>query len=563
VAFTGSSGIGRLDMRTMKFDFQTLSSYVIQDRVYDVCEDYNRRVWIGKPDGLYEFIERDSSLRMERAHPHFAARVEAIQQMKDSSIVVGTKGQGVIIWKDDQFIQARKRDGLTSSMIENLHIDGQQNIWVGTLNGLNRLTLLPSRQYHIKTYTIADGLPSNEINATASYQNSIWVATSGGLVQLPTNMPKNAKTPKPIIEQLLVNGQTISLDSTPIFRYDQNNLVVSLLTLNYKLEGEINYRYRLHPADQWGYSPSRVINMAELSPNEYQLEVQSENEDQQWSNSTTLDFEIAEPFWRSVYFTLGLSLISLGGIYFFYQRRIRQLKEGARLQRKEADRQQERARMERELKDLEDAAMRAQMNPHFLANCLNSIQNFIVQDDSINAMRYLSDFNQLLRRTLDISHRSLVPLEEDINLLKNYLQLEQMRFDQKFEYLITIDELIDTTQTLIPPMLIQPFVENAILHAFPESIKNARIEIHYAQKTNLLSVSVLDNGVGITKSQTKKSTQIKQGRRSYGMGLPRKRLELIGEIGNRVEVEELKNDFGQICGTKVQIHVCTNRNINN
>ena len=241
----------------------------------------------------------------------------------------------------------------------------------------------------------------------------------------------------------------------------------------------------------------------------------------------------------------------MGLAYVFYRNRVRLLEEETKNQRERA----ERFELEKELNELEKAALRAQMNPHFLSNCLNSIQGFISKGEKMKAMRYLSEFNDLLRETLDLSRQKRVVLEEDINLLTSYLNLEKMRFDEKFTYHIEIDQKVNKYDTEIPPLLIQPFVENAIVHAFPKEIQEPSIHIAYTQQKGALLVTVTDNGIGLTASRARKGRGVLGKRKSFGMEIPQKRLGMMGNKGQRVEVEELKDEKGRILGTKVSINI--------
>lgn len=550
---THSEGFLRINIQEGKVAFHSnlYPSHIFRKRTLAIFEDFNNQLWLGRIDGLYQFYEQDTTLRPERSHPAFSLRVEDIQQMADSTLVIGTKGGGIVLWKDSSYLQISEKDGLTASMIENIHIDSAQHIWVGTLNGLNKITRYNQDSFFVKTYTTANGLPSNEINDIDSWGTDVWVATTRGLVKLPDADEINRFSPATRLEKVLVNGTAVDPKDNQSLPYNQNNLEINLLTINYKLNGKINYRYRLSRNGAWNMTQNRRINFPKLPPADYFFEVQSQNEDGVWSEPTVWTFSIAPPFWKSWWF---LTLLGLGGstlAYIFYRNQVNLLEEEAKNQRERA----ERSELEQELNNLERAALRAQMNPHFLSNCLNSIQGFISKGEKMKAMRYLSEFNDLLRNTLELSRQQLVPLEEDINLLKSYLDLEKMRFDDKFVYQIETDDQVDFYNTEIPPLLIQPFVENAIVHAFPKEVSDPSIHIAYAQRNGELLVTVMDNGVGLTAGQARKSASSFGKRKSFGMEIPQKRLGILSDTAQTVVVEELKDKEGKVLGTKVSIHI--------
>ncbi|MCB0633548.1 MAG: histidine kinase, partial [Lewinella sp.] len=204
------------------------------------------------------------------------------------------------------------------------------------------------------------------------------------------------------------------------------------------------------------------------------------------------------------------------------------------------------------------SALQAQMNPHFIFNCLNSIQNFIASGDKQNAMQYLSRFATLVRSTLNASVQDTITLEEELLVIENYLELEKLRFGKKFEYEVKVDPQIDQFDTCIPPLLIQPFVENAILHGFNFEDKNktGRILIAYERDNGLLRITVRDNGIGIFHSRkAKEHTQ--PMRKSLGMSITEKRLALHNGIStqDQFEVAELKGSNESIVGTEIIIRI--------
>ena len=276
-------------------------------------------------------------------------------------------------------------------------------------------------------------------------------------------------------------------------------------------------------------------------------EVQSQNKDGFWSEPARLAFSIRPPFWQRPWFWAALGLLAAGLAYRFYRNRVDRLK-------KEVAFQKQLAEKEREMNALQRSALRAQMNPHFLSNCLNTIQSFIAKGEKMTAMRYLSNFNRLLRRALDFSQVNEISLEEEVQLLKDYIELEQMRFGGRFTYQVEVDEAIDLFDTQIPPMLVQPFVENAIIHAFPDEVNDPKLYISYRQEGENLLITVTDNGIGIAEAKRRKASGPRSKRKSYGMGLPARRLQLLGEQEEEpVGIEEVKDETGKVRGTRVRI----------
>ena len=519
-------------------------------RLFDIHEDRSGQIWAGTLDGLKKF--NGDSLIQTHLHPALSSRLEEIDEFSDGRLAFGTKGNGVVIGHPNNFQVITSKDGLTSNMIERLHVDSQDNLWVGTLNGLNKITFEADSSYSIQRFTMATGLPSNEINDIQTWGEQVWVATNRGLVQLPPEKAIQEGSKPPLIEEVRIDGAAVNKAALAQLPYRKNNLKITYITLDFSQSGRINYRYRLLPDDRWNLSTQRAVDYPALPPGQYTFEVQSQNKHGLWSPSSRLSFQINAPFWQRWWFWSSLALLIATLAYLFYHNRLNRLKKEVAFQKELAEKQQE-------MNSLQRFALRAQMNPHFLSNCLNTIQSFIAKGEKLSAMRYLSNFNRLLRKALDFSQMDQISIEEEIQMLKDYIELEKMRFGDRFQYELKVDEDLDLFETQIPPMLVQPFVENAIIHAFPEEVEQPKITIAYQKQESGLLITVADNGIGIAASKRRKAEHPPSKRKSYGMGLPARRLKLIsnGQQEEPVVIEEQKNENGKVTGTLVNIKVGT------
>ena len=253
---------------------------------------------------------------------------------------------------------------------------------------------------------------------------------------------------------------------------------------------------------------------------------------------SNFDSVINGPFWET-WQSLSIVIMILGVIvYLFKEIRATQIHQKA------------------QLAEFEQSALRAQMNPHFIFNSLNAIQGYIAQGDKQSANRFLSRFSKLIRSALQHSRVTKVSLEDDLANLKSYIELEQMRFKGGFDFQINIAEEIDVSEITIPPMLIQPFVENAIVHGLANKEGNGKIDIDFQSKNGALLVTVIDNGIGIETSKKQKAG-IASSHKSVGMTITKRRLEMLssdGENGN-LQIQELKDEFGKVVGTKVSLQI--------
>jgi len=200
-------------------------------------------------------------------------------------------------------------------------------------------------------------------------------------------------------------------------------------------------------------------------------------------------------------------------------------------------------------------SLRSQMNPHFIFNALNSVNNYIAKKDELSANRYLSDFAFLMRSVMENSKHDFIPLTDEIKIIELYIKLEHERFKEKFDYTFTVDEDINTESFLIPPMLIQPYIENAVWHGLRYKEEKGKLEVELKQLENYLEITIQDNGIGRKKSQELK-TKNQQQNNSTGLKNIENRLRIINEVhhlGIKVEVEDLNTETES--GTKIKITV--------
>ncbi len=212
--------------------------------------------------------------------------------------------------------------------------------------------------------------------------------------------------------------------------------------------------------------------------------------------------------------------------------------------------------LQKELAEYEQKALHLQMNPHFVFNCLGSISSFIVQNGTDSAIKYLSKFSKLMRLTLEYSKESLIPIDKEMESLQNYLELEQLRFNQKFDFTLTKSSDIEDDMAL-PPLLLQPFVENAIIHGLIPKSEKGIIAIDFSIEKENLICTIEDNGIGFDKSKEIKENLVSV-HKSMALDITKKRLEMMEASTSRkanVEIKEIKNDKGEILGTKVVLNL--------
>jgi LytS/YehU family sensor histidine kinase len=317
--------------------------------------------------------------------------------------------------------------------------------------------------------------------------------------------------------------------------------------LSFKSAGDITYSYRLIELDgnEWKTIRENYLDYPSLPSGSYSFEIYATNKFGVKSEIVKIDVEIEKLLLEKIWFRLLLLLLSLGLIYFYVNRRINKIKNRAR----------EKVAISNKLNEMEQMALRAQMNPHFIFNCLNSIQDYVINSDVKGANKFITDFSRLIRNTLDNSSKKTISIEDEIKYLTNYLTIEQYRFENKFEFKIHVDEQINTNDNHIPPMLLQPYVENAIRHGINNKKEGAGfIRINILKQNNNLICEIIDNGIGRKAAmELKGSTSIEY--QSKGMELTAKRIQLLNRgIGDDIVIK-IEDVEPPEMGTKVTMSI--------
>jgi len=202
---------------------------------------------------------------------------------------------------------------------------------------------------------------------------------------------------------------------------------------------------------------------------------------------------------------------------------------------------------------MEQRLLRSQMNPHFIFNSLASVQNFIVKQDDTKVSIYLARFSELVRSILNNSLEEQITLEQEVNTIENYLELQKVRFPEKFDYSVFVDERLDVENTFIPPMLAQPFIENAIEHGIKHKDEKGHISVRFAQKNGIMELIIEDDGVGRKKAHEIRM-QYDKDHKSLATGITPDRIEVLNRKLKRkiiMEIIDLKDEQGEARGTRV------------
>jgi ligand-binding sensor domain-containing protein/anti-sigma regulatory factor (Ser/Thr protein kinase) len=458
-------------------------------RVSTIYRDSHKRLLIGNNSGLW-YVSNRSTMLYDSSNKVLRSRITDIGEFRNKYLCLGTRGNGFIIIFADSLYQLSENDGLASNNIRKIYFDGSY-IWIATNKGISRLSVSfnPTR-FTIQNIGVQEGLLSNEINDILQVNKQVFISSNAGLTVMDAAIfSKESQHSMPFyISSVKINGESVKNINTYNLTYKQRKLELFYTALSYRSNGDIQYRYRLSkPGFTWSYTSARDIVFDPLPYGDYKLEIQAKMRDGIWAgqNQLSIDFTVRPPFWRAIWFIVLAILIVAAAIFMIVRWRIMQIR------RKE----EEKTAMNKKLVEMEMKALRAQMNPHFIFNVLSSIQYYILYNDSVSAQNYLSKFARLIRITLDNSRVTFVSLEKELTLLKLYLDLENLRFEEKFMYEIDVDAGINQEEVLIPNFLLQPYVENAIKHGFrgrPSSFLSVRLW----PRQGKIVCTITDNGVG-------------------------------------------------------------------
>jgi two-component sensor histidine kinase len=358
--------------------------------------------------------------------------------------------------------------------------------------------------------------------------DSLYVASDDGLTIIPETLTGKAIThiPVPYLRSISINDQEKDPSGQEWVTRGNTKVEINFGCVNYSSKPVI-FAYLLEGLDtSWTLSSSGNVVYRNLLSGDYKFKLKVRKYTSGWSKVTERRITVKSFFWQHPIFYISLLVLLLTGIAGLIIRR-----KNSQLKRREIDHQ---------LILLEQKALQSMMNPHFIFNSLGSIQNFLLQEKSGEAALYLSQFARLIRQNMNAINAAMINLEEEVDRLKNYLDLERLRMENKFEYRIDVDENVDADEILIPSMIIQPFVENSIWHGISAIDGPGLITIHFSQQDEKsLTIAVVDNGIGIKKAQTYQTKGEKH--LNIGMGMTRRRLEILGQkysVETRVEFSE-------------------------
>ncbi|MES1215345.1 MAG: histidine kinase, partial [Bacteroidota bacterium] len=338
-------------------------------------------------------------------------------------------------------------------------------------------------------------------------------------------------------------------------RYFENKISIETGIINHYAKGKSRIRYRLDKLDtSWQYAPYYyTIRYEELPAGEYTLTMQASNAGNEFNGPIkTLFIRINPALWNTWWFRV-MAIILLGFAFYGFIRWRLQQKFRLQLERSENERQI--VDIKQKATELEMQALRAQMNPHFIFNSLNSINRFILQNNRAQASEYLTKFSKLVRMILQNSQSSLITLESELESLGLYLEMEALRFNYHFDYKVSLPKDLDIEVLKVPPLILQPYVENAIWHGLMHKEEKGQLDIEVSQEDDHLYFKVSDNGIG-RKRASELSSKSATKHKSLGLRITAHRIAMMQHsngLESPVKINDLVEPDGTAAGTEVII----------
>ena len=524
-----------------------------------IKDDVNRLIIVSVNEGIFIYDPAKNTFQTFNHDPDLSIN-EAINNLYFDPGLSGKKlwlnsAHGLLKFDlaTNKFELFNSRNGLANDFVLSNEMDESGIVWVAHNAGISKFDPV---KHTFTNYTENNGLVFQDLghNMRKMADGSICIGDQDRLLYFnPGQFRSNNDIPQVHINSVQVENEPhkITIDSitgkkTLALPAYQDLITVDFSVLNLSHPHENKFFFRLDDDSVWHKVNEGVVNLFRLTPGHYVLHVTGSN-DCGVMNPTgdSLFIRILPPYYQTWWFRI---LVVLGVALLILQIRRRGIRR---------IRQEERLKTEfnKKLAQAETKALRAQMNPHFIFNSLNSINSFVMEQKHEIASEYLIKFSKLIRLILDNSRSETICIDKELETLKLYVFLESARFDNKFKCNYQIAEDVNTSSVMIPPMLLQPFVENAIWHGLMHKEGEGTITVEIKkQDEEFLNISITDNGIGREKAAKLKSKSATH--KSHGLKVTSQRIEMMNKLnstGAQVHIIDLKDEKGNAAGTRVEL----------
>lgn len=476
----------------------------------------------------------------------------SIAETDNETIWVGTFQDGVYGIQNKKVVfKIDESNGLISNEIEVVKADGHL-LWIATSKGIQ---LYNTKSNTFQLLNERDGILSYKISGIEIFDNKVVFSSNKGLFSIDkSKVFKSQKEPEIYFSDFRINETSKPLQTIYSLNHNQNAIQISFNVNGFQFNQKGVYQYRMK-----GLSPEWItLNIGEnfvkfnsLPPGDYVFQVKAAFS----KNFKEITIVIKSPFWQKWWFYLLISVLILGIGFIFFKIKIRKSE-------REKQIALEKSETEKELVFFQLENLRSQMNPHFIFNALNSIQEYILTNDKENASDYLVKFSRLIRMYLEQSRENEVSLNDEVKALQFYLELEKNRFDEQLDFAIEIHSSINPSVFFIPSLFLQPYVENAIKHGLMHKKGLKSVSIHFDYLKETLICTITDNGIGRNESENIQKSR-NHMHKSFATSANQKRVDLLNRTRQNkitVQIIDLLDNNSHSIGTQVLIKIPLDKN---
>ncbi len=519
----------------------TLSEQFLKSPILSLFYETEKdRIWIPVKNKTY--INTRKGLSEFYLNDNMPLQINCLETATDKTLWMADRAYGYYVIKNDQLVREEKSQFWKNwGSIKEIE-QGDDVMWLLTENVLAVVDLQGTV---LRIYDSAMGVIGADISDVAVQGSTAWLSTKSGLLEINLKTANKNILPRPLIRNVYVNGKPNPLTKEYNLSSDKNTLRIDFRSIVPYPKSNFTYLYRMVGAEDDWIEVGRETEFARypgLSPEQYFFRVKAKNKDGYESPISEIAFNIRPPYWQQWWFILLCFLLIFGTLCIAYYSRLKNIRRENYY--------------EQQVRSSQLTALKTQMNPHFIFNALNSIQEFIILNEKRLANEYLGKFARLMRTYLNHSNKDWIPLHEEVEALKMYLQLEELRFED-VEITLSLEPTVLHQDIQIPPLFIQPYVENAFKHGLLHKTKERKLNVLFSITTdNVLEVIIEDNGIGREKAEEIKKLQKKKNT-SFSTSANQQRLELLNYNKTntiRVEVIDLYKD-GVASGTRVYMKI--------
>lgn len=524
------------------------NSTIREYRGKHICTTLDKTgLYIDYIDGLFYYDKTKPPTQIFKNNQPILASIIAPDATDNKTVWVGTKSQEIIGLSEGKVIFEMNLPINPSKIVTS-----KEYVFIGSQNGIYR--------YHKKTKALdliseTHGWKRGAITSLSIWEDQCVVVGNKYIQQFPIDLEtKNNIRPSVYFNGLTVGDSSFALPLSPKLSLPTGSNYISIFFRSLSLRSQklLTYQYRLKGTSDWITSPyenpeARFLN---LEAGNYTFEVRACNESNVCSEAKTIFFTIEKPYYKKWWF-IAVVFILIAIVIFIV------LRERFKIKERQEKLKSEQQRLRKEAYKSKIAAIRSQMNPHFMFNALNTIQEFILSNQQEIASEYLADFADLMRIYLDQSREDNVSIRMEVETLELYLRLENLRFNGELHYEVKVEPLINKDGTFIPVMLLQPYVENSIKHGLLHKKGDKKLIISFSKlKDGGIKCTIEDNGIGRSASSNiNKSKSI--GHKSFATGANKHRIDLINQNRDKkikVDIIDLYSDKIPT-GTRVEIYI--------